>query len=500
MIHYHQEFTQRVSHIPFHGIGLSVDVYSPDLVELTNQLQQNDLLFRYLEIFKASESSLAEVRSRLPAIFLEYHADGLWVTQPDWMTSYPYQHEFRVAEAHVRELGCSWLNQECATKQMAGHSFGTYLPPLFTEDSAYMTASNVLRAQGWLDEQWRRDGRFPPLFLLETPPLTYFCCGDLSYPEFFRVLAEQCSCGFVLDIGHIWTVYRYACEWQGQSVGRFVEEFLSTFPLDRVVQIHIAGLDFHPVVPREKKGCVPWPNWVDAHYAPIPPILFDMLDQVLSHPGLINVKGLAVEVDTKPVELIIEEFARFRERYSEWEKCCDLVKPPEADQEISSTLSPNFFSSSVSEKKVKLENDYNLYSKVVTAQGVDASPWNNAAVSSMSGVKSYVEWYLPYEILVWGGCLEGMFPNTIKALNVAGAGIDSFVEYWVGSSHSYDESYDYFLIKIHYFLEFIQARFPHLESLASQEADILRQGYAVACHVKENHDVKDSGHSCVSDQ
>ena len=41
-----------------------------------------------------------------------------------------------------------------------------------------------------------------------------------------------------------------------------------------------------------------------------------MLDQVLCHPQLTNLKGLALEVDTKPAEMIVDEFAVFSRRYA----------------------------------------------------------------------------------------------------------------------------------------------------------------------------------------
>ena len=488
---YHQEFNERVSCIPFHGIGLSVDVYSPDVIDLTEQLHQNDLSFNYLEIFQASQIVLEEVRARLPAIFLEYHADGLWMTQPDWMTVYPCEDELKATNLHLRTLQCSWLNQECATKQMAGHSFGTYLPPLFTEDSARMTASNTLWAQRWFDREWQADTLCPPLFLLETPPLTYFCYGDLSYPEYFRILTDQCSCGLVLDIGHIWTVYRYAREWQGKSVEKFVEGFLSTFPLDRVVQIHIAGLDFHPAVPRQIKDADTHPNWIDAHDATIPPILFDMLDQVLSHPGLTNVKALAIEVDTKPTKCIVEEFARVRERYDEWELRHDMGKPSAIDSSRPFSFNHLQAGTTVPMHNVKLEGHYYSYAKMVTNQKNDASSLNEKDVSCLKGLNDYAEWYLPYEILVWGGDLTEMFPKTLMMLQSDGHRIENFVRYWIDRPRNYSEPYDYFLIKIYYFLEFVQEKFPSLGPLAVQEAEVIREGYRVGCGSEELEKLQD---------
>jgi hypothetical protein len=78
------------------------------------------------------------------------------------------------------------------------------------------------------------------------PPLTYFACGSVSIPAFFQHIADRASCGLVLDIGHLWTVYRYTGAWRRRSVEQFLAEFLDDFPLERVIEIHVAGLAPHP--------------------------------------------------------------------------------------------------------------------------------------------------------------------------------------------------------------------------------------------------------------
>ena len=46
------EFTQRASQITPHGLGLSVDVYSPDVILLAQRLHNEGLQPGYMEIFK----------------------------------------------------------------------------------------------------------------------------------------------------------------------------------------------------------------------------------------------------------------------------------------------------------------------------------------------------------------------------------------------------------------------------------------------------------------
>ena len=60
------EFTQRANAVPAHGLGLSVDVYSPDLVHLVHSLRDEGLQPGYLEVFKATTSAMQWVRRQLP--------------------------------------------------------------------------------------------------------------------------------------------------------------------------------------------------------------------------------------------------------------------------------------------------------------------------------------------------------------------------------------------------------------------------------------------------
>src|SRR5215210_3790287 len=106
MTNIERAFIRRLSHIPSHGLGLSVDVYSPNLFDLLEALASRGLRYGYLEIFQASQSALAEVRRRLPAELLAYHAEGLWLTQPEWGAGEEILQELAETASHLATLGC----------------------------------------------------------------------------------------------------------------------------------------------------------------------------------------------------------------------------------------------------------------------------------------------------------------------------------------------------------------------------------------------------------
>ena len=142
-----QAFQCRAESIPRLGLGLSVDVYSPNLFMLMDRFLSQEGGPAYLEIFRATETALRTVRQSIPAIPLTYHGEGLWVTQPDFSVMPYLAEELNEVASQLAILNSPWLNHECATKQMAGYSFGTYLPPMYTAGSARVVADNIALVQ-----------------------------------------------------------------------------------------------------------------------------------------------------------------------------------------------------------------------------------------------------------------------------------------------------------------------------------------------------------------
>ncbi len=489
------EFIQRASQITPHGLGLSVDVYSPDVMLLAQSLYEEGLQPGYMEIFKATTSALHCVRRRLPALKLTYHGEGLWVTQPDFLHSGSGRQGLAEACAHIAALGSAWLNHECATKQMAGYAFGTYLPPLYTALSAGMTAENLAHVQGRLDEQARRYEHPPTLVLLEMPPLTYFACGALGIPEFFQAVTRQVACGLVLDMGHLWTVYRYTGAWRRQPLEAFATEFLDAFPMERVVEVHVAGLAafngcHSPEVPADGSTL---PHWIDSHGAPIPEILFDLLTQVLSHPRLISLKGVALEVDTKPIAEIILEFRRFVKRFQSKVRCSEQTASHELGQRGRYERGPGPAGKTVltSEERALLHRQYQAYVQLVTTP--DRMPMI-AELSLLGGsfddLDRYRDRYLPHELLHWGGELTDMFPRACALLAAANISLAQFVSFWFDNPTLEQDDYDFFLLKIDRFVEFVAANCSAACPTVTEEAEELRAAYRAANEPVGSHEVR----------
>ncbi len=406
---------------------------------------------------------------------MAYHGEGLWITQPDFLDSPVSQVEISETVDQLDRLRSPWLNHECASKQLGGYSFGTYLPPLYTELSARLVAANIGLVQKALDRMGDVTGVEGPLFLLEVPPLTYFSAGTLDIAAFFRLIAAWVPCGFVLDIGHVWTIFRYAA--QGKpSLERFLGEFLDGFPMERVVEIHIAGLASHDAVPADPDDAH-IPSWIDNHAAPIPPVLFEMLEAVLAHKALCNLRGVALEVDTKPIDRIVQEFESATDRFSRsieqrmraTSLCAD--PPPAVAMD---------FKEPTTEERATLRQAYDDYAKIVSgALEPCGAAWTEVA-EHRAGLERYRTEYLPHEILHWGGEVTDMFPETCRTLALKAIPLHEFVAWWGSRSRPATGPYDFFLLKIDRFVGFIEERAPDCLDVAAREASLLRIGYAEA--------------------
>ncbi|MCP9451503.1 MAG: DUF692 domain-containing protein [Nitrospira sp.] len=502
-----REFLTRLDHIAPHGLGLSVDVYSPDLGSLLGMLRQRQVFPDYLEVFRASPQALATVKAQAGGCPLPCHGEGLWLTEAGACENPLFHIEVRETARHLSVLGSAWLTHECATKVIAGYPYGTYVPPLYTSEGAAVVAENALAVQTFFDRACRLPSGSTPLLLLEMPPLTYFVAGTVSIPTFFRMVTDVVPCGLVLDVGHVWTVYRYSGAWRRMELGQFLREFLDEFPLHRVVQLHVAGLDIHeserarhairPLAIRPSDGAdgadgeLPsnqaWldggqdgsgspvlPALVDAHGAPIPPFLFEMLDQILADPRLTNLRGVALEVDTKPIPLIAREFAYFQERYG---GVCSRMRSASR-----SSLNPQEqWGASASDwsrfSRQEVASAYERYARVLAGQAEpDSVEWTGPTACGEE-LDRYRFVYLPHEILSWGGDVRAMFPRSCKQLDEKGISLAAFVSFWLSGPRPIEGPYDFFLVKIVRFVEFVSQVAPDLIEIACEEAEELRLAY-----------------------
>ena len=134
----------------------------------------------------------------------------------------------RARELQERYQG-PWIAEhfQCLHTQDRTRSLDYVFPPLYTEEFLVRFCENAIIL---------RDAVGAPLVMENIPGFFSVRRAQMSEAEFLRRFFEQTDCGFLIDVPHIWLAAQYR--------GIDPREYLSDFPLDRVVEIHVAGLEY----------------------------------------------------------------------------------------------------------------------------------------------------------------------------------------------------------------------------------------------------------------
>ncbi len=111
-----------------------------------------------------------------------------------------------------------------------GASFVDYVfPPLYTEDLLrdYVANARALR-----------EALGVPLVIEPIPTYLHLDLPQMGEAEFVRRFYAESGCGMLLDVAHAWLSARYA--------GIPARDFLASLPLERVVELHVAGVEDDP--------------------------------------------------------------------------------------------------------------------------------------------------------------------------------------------------------------------------------------------------------------
>ncbi len=160
-----------------------------------------------------------------------------------------------------------------------GH--GTLMPPILTQTSAQEMAERIRllrRAMG--------------LEVLPENPPSHLYLGDLDLLEYFARVVEDADCGLLLDVAHL-AIYQ-------RRMGRAPTDGLAGFPLERVVEVHVAGgsVFFHG-----------GQTFVDDDHSPEPlPDTWEILRFVL--PRAPRLRALVYECERNPPASVASNFAR----------------------------------------------------------------------------------------------------------------------------------------------------------------------------------------------
>jgi uncharacterized protein (UPF0276 family) len=134
----------------------------------------------------------------------------------------------------------------------------------------------------------------PVPLILENPPIYFHMPGStMSQLEFIDELCRRCDVGLLLDLAHFYIT--------SKTLNFDPVDELEHFPLSRVVEVHISGVD-------EQQGM----HW-DNHAVRAPQVELDMLAMVLER---VPVRAVTLEYNWSsafPDEALLNEFGRVQD-------------------------------------------------------------------------------------------------------------------------------------------------------------------------------------------
>jgi len=206
--------------------------------------------------------------------FLDLNLEEPEDLDPDWVAE---------TAALARSIGAAWLCGDAGLWHLGprerGH--GVLMPPILCADSAAALAESVRRL--------RAESGFE--VLPENPPAQLYL-GDLHLLDYFARVADAADCGLLLDVAHL-AIYQ-------RAAGHAPLDGLDGFPLERVVELHVAGASEFRCAGRA---------FVDDDHAPEP--LTDTW-RILEHalPRARNLRALVYECERNPRAAVAPGFAR----------------------------------------------------------------------------------------------------------------------------------------------------------------------------------------------
>ena len=114
---------------------------------------------------------------------------------------------------------------QCLHTEDGRYNINYVFPPLYTEEFLQRFVTNATALQARLDQ---------PLVMENIPGFFDVNASQLPEPVWLRRFFEATGAGFLLDLPHVWLEAHY------RAVPPAA--WLAQFPLDRVVELHVAGV------------------------------------------------------------------------------------------------------------------------------------------------------------------------------------------------------------------------------------------------------------------
>ena len=252
------------------GIGLRREFYEA-LPQTERSLDWVEIIpENFLTLGGRSRRALDACAERWPVL---PHGVGLNIGGPDALD----EDYLTRLTALVKEVDAPFFSDHLCYSRLGGVVLHDLLPLPFNEEAVEHVVPRVR-------EVMARVGR---PFLLENP--SYYARmpgGTLAEASFLRTVVEQADCGLLLDVNNVFV--------NARNHGYDPRAFIDALPLERVVQIHLAGHTRYPDV------------IIDTHIGPIIDDVWSLYRYVLARTGPVSTL-IEWDQDIPSLEAVLEE-------------------------------------------------------------------------------------------------------------------------------------------------------------------------------------------------
>ena len=202
-------------------------------------------------------------------------------------------------EAYLRELrafiegvGSPWHSDHLCFSAAGGAMLHDLLPIAFTEATAARVVDRVRRAQ---------DALGVPMAVENISYYLHPGRGEMSEPEFLTLVCERADCGLMLDVNNAFV--------NAQNFGFDADEWMRRAPLERTVQMHVAGHERFDEA--ELVAGATGTVLIDTHGADVPDPVLALFARALPRTGEVPVV-LERDQNIPPLPELFAELARVR--------------------------------------------------------------------------------------------------------------------------------------------------------------------------------------------
>ena len=265
-----ETFLKQIRHIPRLGFGLGFkDSYFQDILDHMETVDLADQI-DWLEV--------------IPENHMKKGGHSTYVLQTLEDAGFPFaSHGVNLSLGSVDRVNPSyldalealfgvihpiWFSDHLSFSSVDGRYFNDLMPLPFSDEAVNVAVANILEIKA----------RFPYPFLIEN--ISYYADfgshNEMAEATFLTKILERADCGLLLDVNNVFV--------NSQNHHYDPIEFMKALPLERVVEIHIAGhLQTEQMI-------------IDTHGEPLRAEVLDLFRW--AYPRCPNLKGVLLERDT----------------------------------------------------------------------------------------------------------------------------------------------------------------------------------------------------------